>query len=86
MNSMVEKIRKMFYMNSCISVLDNKQVLVENCKSLLECNEILVRIVAAGYIVEVWGRGLTTNNYSSGSVLVQGEIQSVSVTKRGERK
>lgn len=82
----LEKLKRNYYMNSCVSVLDNKQVLIENCKTILECNDILVRIVSSGFLIEIWGKDLTANNYSSKNVSVNGEIQSISLTRRSKGK
>ncbi|MFT3951055.1 MAG: YabP/YqfC family sporulation protein [Oscillospiraceae bacterium] len=79
---MVGKMRDLLYLNSCVTITDNTQVLLENCKKIMECTEILVRVQTAEYEIEVWGTGLTMDNYSAASVVVRGTIQNVSIMAR----
>ncbi|NLZ46727.1 MAG: hypothetical protein GX896_08555 [Clostridiales bacterium] len=79
-----EKLKRNFALNSSVTILNNKQVLIENCKNIVECNDILVRIISSNYEIEVWGVNLKISNYSSKTIAVNGEIQSVNVVKRGK--
>lgn len=78
----IEALKRSVALNSSVTILDNKQVLIENCKNIVECNDVLVRIISSNYEIEIWGVGLSISNYSSKTVAVNGEIQSVNLTKR----
>lgn len=82
MSGFFDKIKHDFYLNSSISILDNNQILVENCKNILECNDILVRIISSDFEIEIWGANLTVTNFSSKTVSVNGEVQTVTFIKR----
>ena len=66
-----------------ITISGDSEVLVENCRRFLECSEIKCSLISAGYLVEIWGCGLTASNYANGSAGLRGKIQSVSVERRG---
>lgn len=78
-------LNEMLCLNSYISIIDNDRVLVENCKSISECNEILVRVSTKENDIEIWGSELTVTNYTNTSVLVEGKISSVSVARKSGR-
>ena len=86
MGSIFEKIKRDFYMSSQLSVIDNNQIYIENCKNILECNENLVRILSNNFEIEVWGSELFVTNYSSNAVLVKGKITSISINERRKHK
>ena len=74
--------REMLCLNSYISIID---VLVENCRSINECNEIMVRVSTKENDVEIWGSELKVTNYTNTSMLVEGRINSVNVTRKSSR-
>lgn len=75
--------KEAMYLNSYISIIDNERVIIENCKTILECNDMLVRIITKEFEVEIWGSELSITNYATVSVEVCGTISSVSLQKRG---
>lgn len=86
MNGFLDKIKHDFYLNSSINILDNNQILIENCKKILECNDILVRIISSDFEIEIWGSNLTITNFSSKTISVNGEVQTVTLIKRRKNK
>ena len=79
-------IRKGLYLNSSINIIDNTQITIENCKNILECNDIIVRVLSAEFIIDVWGSDLTVTSFANRSVMVDGEISSVSLNRRRNEK
>ncbi|MBE6837653.1 MAG: hypothetical protein E7509_06680 [Ruminococcus sp.] len=86
MFSILEKLKRGYYLSSQISILDNNQILIENCKNILECNENLVRIISNNFEIEIWGSDLFLTNYASNSVLVKGKISSICINERRKSK
>lgn len=78
----LDKIKREFYLSSQVSVLDNNQILIENCKNILECNENLVRIISNRFEIEIWGRELVLTNYASNTIIVKGNIDSITINER----
>lgn len=67
---------------SYITITSDKKVMIEGCRQILECNEILARIATRQFIVEVWGSGLTVESFSNSSAMVSGNISSLSLEKK----
>lgn len=86
MLKILEKLKRNYYLSSQVSILDNNQILIENCNTILECNENLVRIISNNYEIEIWGNNLLLTNYASNSVIVKGKITSVTINERRNRK
>jgi sporulation protein YqfC len=60
---------------------------IENCKKILEYNDIYLKIMTSNLIVEIWGKDLKINNYGTDGIVVSGRIDSIEFTKRsGWRK
>ena len=65
-----------------VTVVGDSEVHIENCRRLLECNDIKCSILSAGYLVEVWGTELSAAAFAGGSASVSGKIQSVNIARR----
>ncbi len=81
-----ENARKLFYLNTFIQIVDNTKAIIENCKHIVECNDIMVKIQTADYEVTVWGNNLTINDYNSNYVVINGHISSVEICQRRRGK
>lgn len=82
MSDILRSVKKKISLNSQISIIDNQKVLIENCKSVLEVNENLVRILSSDFEINVWGNDLNLTNYSSNAVSVNGKIKSMEIIER----
>ena len=71
---------------SVVTIDGDSEVLIENCRRLVECSEIKCSVISAGFLVEVWGSGLSASGYANGSASICGRIQSVNVTRRSSRR
>ncbi len=67
---------------SMITISGDNEVLIENCSRLMECGDIKCSLISAGYLVEVWGSGLSATSFANGSAGIAGRVQSVSISRR----
>ena len=65
-----------------ITIAGDNEVLIENCKRLIECSEIKCSVLSAGYLVEVWGTELSASRFANGSASVSGRIRNVNIERR----
>jgi hypothetical protein len=79
------KARDFSPVRSMISISGDSEVLIENCGSIIECNDIKCSVSAAGYLIDVWGSELTLTSFANGNAGVFGKIQSVSIEKKSAR-
>ena len=81
MKKRVERIEKTLidslYLDSCVTVNACESVRIENCKRVIECNEVLVRIKTTDCEVSIWGKDLVMECYKDSNIRVFGEIKSV---------
>lgn len=82
----VGKVKDLAYLGSYVTVTDNKSVLVENCRQICECNDIMAKVGAGDYFIEVWGTNLKMSNYTQDSVLISGVIDSIKLISKSFRE
>lgn len=79
--------RKALYYNTYIQMEDNNKVIVENCKHIIECNDIMVKLITYDYDITVWGTQLTVSGYNSQYIIINGKVSSVEIfPRRSDRK
>ncbi|WP_295208886.1 YabP/YqfC family sporulation protein [Ruminococcus sp.] len=79
------KVRELSYLSSYINIIDDSAVLIENCRQITECTEVLARVSTGSFEVEIWGSGLSLSNYCTNCVEVRGQIQSVKLARTRSR-
>ena len=55
-------------LSSYISITDDRAAVIENCKQIVECSEIMAKVLTGSFEIEIWGSGLTMSNFCSDSV------------------
>ena len=45
-----QKAQKALYYNTFIQLIDNEKAIIENCKRIVECNDILVKLLTRNRI------------------------------------
>lgn len=78
-----KKARKALFFNTYIQLIDNDKAIVENCKHIVECNDIMVKLITADFDIQIWGQFLTISDYNSEFVVVNGKISSIEILPRG---
>lgn len=74
------------YLDTYLHLHGNEQLKLENCRRILEYNDILVRLQTLDMIIEIWGTGLRVFDYNDSSVLVTGKISAVHLTEKMTEK
>ena len=67
---------------SYMTITSDRNVMIEGCRQITECSDILARIATRQFTVEIWGSDLTVDSFSNSSVRVSGRIASLSLEKR----
>ena len=70
------------YLNTNLLITDNNYIEIDNCKKVLEYNDIFLKIKSSNMIIQIWGKNLSINDYNSGGIVVKGEIDSVEFLKK----
>ncbi len=67
---------------SMVTISGDSEVLIENCRRIIECSDIRCCMMSAGYMIEIWGSGLSAASFAGGSASVTGRVQSVTIERR----
>lgn len=63
---------------SQIVICGNTYLEVENCRRIMEYNDIYLKVkTASGLIIEIWGANLRLSDYNTQGIAVRGKISSV---------
>ena len=77
------RCRQLAYLETCIHIHGRGLLRVENCRRILTCHEVLVRLRTRDMTVEIRGQRLRVYDYHDGSLLVTGHISGVSLGEEG---
>lgn len=81
-NAAVSKyVKKRLYMNTYINLSDNTHMEIENCKRILEYNDVFVKIRTSTLIIGIWGQDLRLSDYNTDGIVVDGKFTSVEFEK-----
>lgn len=67
----------MLYLNTIIQISDNKEVIIENCKKIIEYNDIFLKVKTRNMTVQIWGQKLQINDYNTNGIIIKGIIESI---------
>lgn len=81
MKNILKKGKDFISIGSQIQITGNSQVLVDGCKKILEYNDIFVKVKTWDMTVQIWGSGLSVDDFGSDVIYVCGKIQSVELEK-----
>lgn len=70
------------WLDSRLHLHSNRELRLENCRRVLEYNDVLVRLETRDLRVAVWGAKLRVHDYKDNSVLVCGRIDEVRLEER----
>jgi sporulation protein YqfC len=77
-NHIISEIcREKMYLNTHICICDNKRIEVENCKRIMEYNDIYVKIKTSTLILQVWGENIVISDYNMDGIIIEGKISSI---------
>lgn len=74
--------RKKLYINTNLLIMDNNYIEIDNCKKVLEYNDIFLKIQSSNMIIQIWGNNLSIHDYNSNGIVVTGNISSVELLKK----
>lgn len=77
-NAVVSRfVKKRFYLNTYMTLEDNTHMEIENCKKILEYNDVYIKIKTSTLIIGIWGQNLKISDYNTDGIIVDGKFSSV---------
>ena len=74
---MPDELRKKLYLDTTIIITDNKCIEIENCRKIIEYNDIYICLSTSSVTVRIWGNDLKISDYKTGGLVVEGTINSI---------
>ncbi len=81
LKNIIENGKDFFCICSQIQITSDSKVLIDGCKKILEYNDVFVKVKTWEMTVNIWGSGLTVNDFGNSAIYVCGKIQSVELEK-----
>lgn len=79
-----ELAQQALYLETHILITDNKYIHIENCKKVLEYNDVYIKLITTTkLIIQVWGNDIKLDEYNREGIIIRGNITSIEFMKNG---
>lgn len=79
-----EDFKKSLNKHSDIQITDNKSIVLDGCRRVIEYNENCIRLELAAVAVSVVGIELSIRNFNVGGIVIEGQIHSLTFISKEE--
>lgn len=66
--------------HSCVTITDDKEMIVDCCREILSYDENQIRLLLAKQELDITGLNLLICNFSNDGVIVRGKVQNLTYT------
>ena len=73
-NAVARLCKKQLYLNTYMNVTDNTRLEIENCKRIIEYNDIYIQLKTATVTLRIWGEKLKISDYNTDGIVVEGKF------------
>ncbi|MBP5361957.1 MAG: YabP/YqfC family sporulation protein [Ruminococcus sp.] len=77
-----ERVREEFSPVSGIHIESNRELVIENCRRIEECDEVFMQFVSGHLRVQVWGSDLRAFDHKTGGLVIRGKITRIEFAER----
>ncbi len=78
--------RRILSMQTYLQMRGNAELYLENCRRILEYNDIRIVVQTTELQLEIWGHALQADSRSADCLVIIGEIESIRFSHKGKRK
>lgn len=75
--------RQFLCLETYLQLRSNRELYLENCKRIVEYNDIRIVVQTTELQLEIWGSGLQADSCSPDCLKIHGVIQSITLTPKG---
>ncbi len=79
-----EKIRKMFFLRTRITMDSGGFLCVDSCRKIMEVSDVYIKMRTADRFVEIWGSDLSLCCTSADSIIIEGRVSGIELTPAGK--
>ena len=84
-NRLIQAGRRVLQLETHLEMHSDREIFIENCRRILEYNDIRIALQTTDLVLEIWGSELQTDSRSPESLRIHGKIQSITLTPKGAR-
>ncbi len=70
-------LKEKTYSNTYINLTDNTDIEIENCKKILEYDDIHIRLRTSTLNLCIWGENLKISDYNTAGIIIRGNVSSI---------
>ena len=82
---LIDAGRRALQLETYLQLTGNREIYLENRRRILEYNDIRIVVQTAELVLEIWGSDLQADSRSPESLVIHGQIQSITLTPKGVR-
>ncbi len=84
-DKLTENTQRALFMEAGIHISGNRELILENCRRIEECSDVLMSLSCGRILVNVWGSDLRAFDYKTGGLVIRGKISRVELEERRGR-
>ncbi|MFR0949441.1 MAG: YabP/YqfC family sporulation protein [Ruminococcus callidus] len=81
-NRLIQAGRRVLQLETHLEMHSDREIFIENCRRILEYNDIRIVLQTTDLVLEIWGSELQTDSRSP-KARIHGKIQSITLTPKG---
>lgn len=84
-NKLTDKFNAAFFEEAGIHIAGNRELIVENCRRIEECSDVLMSLACGKLLIHIWGNNLRAFDYKTGGLVIRGKISQIELAERSRR-
>ncbi|WP_294404367.1 YabP/YqfC family sporulation protein [uncultured Ruminococcus sp.] len=76
--------KRVLCLETYIQLRSNRELYLENCRRIVEYNDIRIVIQTTDLTLEIWGSGLEADSRSPECLVIHGDIQALNLKAKGK--
>ncbi len=83
-DKLTEKINAAVFEEVGIHIAGNREVILENCRRIEECSDVLMSLTCGKLLIQIWGNDLRAFDYKTGGLVIRGKISQIELDERSK--
>ena len=84
-NKLTDKFNAAFFEEAGIHISGNREILLENCRRIEECSDVLMSLACGKLLIHIWGNNLRAFDYKTGGLVIRGKIAQIELEERSRK-
>lgn len=84
-DKLTDKINAAFFEEAGIHIAGNRELILENCRRIEECSDVLMSLACGKLLIHIWGKDLRAFDYKTGGLVIRGKISQIELEERSRR-